>query len=173
MRLVTRTGWTYYIDFATAPAFAALAVWLAWPPDAAGLAACATGALVCWPIVEWWLHRYVLHRAFRRDHWHHHVNPLGHEGGILPLLPDAIFVAVSAVVIGVLGLALGAALLSGVAGSYAAYVWSHWLIHTGRWPRRGWLGAIARRHELHHLGVEANYNVLIPLGDLVFGTLRR
>jgi hypothetical protein len=172
MRLVTRTGWTYYIDFVTAPLFAAAACWLAWPLDPGDAVALAAGALICWPLVEWWMHRFVLHRHFRHDHWHHHRDPLGHEGGILPLLPDVLFVAMAAVTLPVAGASLGGAGLSGVAIGYGTYVWSHWLIHTRVWPRRGWLGGVARRHDVHHRGVEANYNVLIPLGDWVFGTLR-
>jgi sterol desaturase/sphingolipid hydroxylase (fatty acid hydroxylase superfamily) len=39
--------------------------------------------------------------------------------------------------------------------------------------RFGWFWWLDRHHYLHHLDTRSNVNFLLPLGDLVFGTLRR
>lgn len=52
----------------------------------------------------------------------------------------------------------------------------HDAIHypAGRWiERRGWFRFLDRHHYLHHIHHGANLNFLLPLGDLLFGTLRR
>jgi hypothetical protein len=47
------------------------------------------------------------------------------------------------------------------------YIVTHHLIHNGTLT-----GPIAQRHELHHKGWAFNYNLMCPLGDLVFGTYK-
>jgi hypothetical protein len=62
-----------------------------------------------------------------------------------------------------------------LAGYYALYESLHWCIHTpnGRWIERTrvfrWLDA---HHRLHHRLWRVNFNVLVPLGDVLFGTLQ-
>ncbi len=43
----------------------------------------------------------------------------------------------------------------------------------GRWmERRFWFKFLNRHHYIHHVDTECNVNFLLPLGDLLFGTLR-
>jgi hypothetical protein len=38
--------------------------------------------------------------------------------------------------------------------------------------RQGWFLFLDRHHYIHHIDTEANVNFLLPLADLLFGTLR-
>ena len=43
----------------------------------------------------------------------------------------------------------------------------------GRWmERRFWFKFLNRHHYIHHVDTECNVNFLLPLGDLLCGTLR-
>ena len=43
----------------------------------------------------------------------------------------------------------------------------------GRWiERRFWFKFLNRHHYIHHIDTECNVNFLLPLGDLLLGTLR-
>jgi sterol desaturase/sphingolipid hydroxylase (fatty acid hydroxylase superfamily) len=57
---------------------------------------------------------------------------------------------------------------------YIGYEGTHLLMHK---PRFGWLERsrpfqfIKRHHSIHHVRMNRNFNVLLPLADLVLGTL--
>jgi hypothetical protein len=57
---------------------------------------------------------------------------------------------------------------------YFAYEYTHWCMHLPK-SRRIEFSTIFRRlnghHLLHHRYPNKNYNVVLPLGDLIFGTL--
>jgi sterol desaturase/sphingolipid hydroxylase (fatty acid hydroxylase superfamily) len=63
---------------------------------------------------------------------------------------------------------------SACAGYYAAYEYMHWCMHL---PRRRYVertGVFFRlngHHLLHHRYMKKNYNVVLPLADLLLGTL--
>lgn len=76
------------------------------------------------------------------------------------------------------GGALYAAMLGAVGGTifvyYLAYEGFHYLMHK---PSIGWIErsrlfrAMDRHHRLHHAHMGTNFNVVLPLADLLFGTL--
>ena len=124
-----------------------------------------------WQVFEWFMHRHILHGWAKREHWKHHREPTG-EAGIPPWLTLPAVVALFVVLVLLLGSAIGGGLFTGLAFGYWTYNLTHWAIHAGHWPRAGILGGIARRHDLHHRGVAANFNVLLPWADMAFGTYR-
>jgi sterol desaturase/sphingolipid hydroxylase (fatty acid hydroxylase superfamily) len=57
---------------------------------------------------------------------------------------------------------------------YAAYEYTHYLMHVPRGhliERFRWFRFLREHHRLHHRYMLRNFNVLIPLGDICFGTL--
>jgi hypothetical protein len=82
-------------------------------------------------------------------------------------------------------LALGAQLASGVpvlwagitalATYYGLYEYLHWCMHNpaGRWiERTRAFHYLDAHHQLHHGLWPVNFNVVLPIGDVLFGTLR-
>jgi hypothetical protein len=57
---------------------------------------------------------------------------------------------------------------------YLAYEGFHYLMHNPRWPwieNAGFFQFIKKHHRLHHVYMGKNFNVVLPLADLVLGTL--
>jgi sterol desaturase/sphingolipid hydroxylase (fatty acid hydroxylase superfamily) len=57
---------------------------------------------------------------------------------------------------------------------YFAYEGFHYLMHKPSLPwieRRGFFKFIERHHKLHHVYMGKNFNVVLPLADLLLGTL--
>lgn len=68
-----------------------------------------------------------------------------------------------------------ASIASGFVCSYL-FIRVHDLMHypQGAWlERRGWFRFLNRHHYIHHVDPRANLNFMLPLCDLLFGTLRR
>ena len=62
-----------------------------------------------------------------------------------------------------------------LAAYYGLYESFHWCMHnpTGRWiERTRTFRFLDAHHRLHHRLWRVNFNVIVPLGDLVFGTFR-
>ena len=62
-----------------------------------------------------------------------------------------------------------------LAAYYGLYEYLHWCMHTpaGRWIERTRVfRRLDARHRLHHQLWRMNFNVVLPVGDLLFGTLR-
>jgi sterol desaturase/sphingolipid hydroxylase (fatty acid hydroxylase superfamily) len=169
--VVARLKWAQFVELATAPCFVAAGAWIA-GLSRGSLWSGALGLFVCWPLAEWWLHRSLLHRVLRTAHWHHHEDPMS-DIHVTPFLPDAVLLAIFGLCVLIGGRAIGGGLFAGFAAGYATFYYTHLCVHAGFWPKTGWLGDIARRHDLHHRGIEANYNVLLPLGDWIFRTYVR
>lgn len=167
VRIIWRNGSVGYAIDMLATAAAALAVVSLGTGMVFAHAVLAGFAL--WQIFEWAAHRYLLHGLIRGQHWLHHRAPDGDAGVppfvTIPLLLMALWAAVA-----LIGDVAGRGVFCGFALGYLSYNLTHWAIHTGRWPRRGILGGVARRHDLHHRGVAANFNVLLPFADMAFGT---
>jgi len=146
---------------------------------------------------EWALHRFVMHRptswclysfrahtlvhhhTFKADHTYH----LAHEPDkeTIPMAwwngPVLILVCLLPVVpltlwFGQWALGLGA-LLAYVA-YYGAYEYMHWCMHLPKRRRveRSWIfRRLNGHHLLHHRYMHKNFNVVLPLADLLLGTL--
>ncbi|MGH8005344.1 MAG: fatty acid hydroxylase [Limisphaerales bacterium] len=63
--------------------------------------------------------------------------------------------------------------VAAMAAYYAAYEAFHWVMHvpTGRWiEKTAAFRFLDRHHRLHHLFQYKNFNVVLPLADIVLGT---
>lgn len=154
-------------------------------------------AVVYASMFEWLLHRYVMHRplgkfrypfeshalihhrVFRADETYHLINPKDAKTipmawwngpaiiavGILPFIAVAWW-------LGRWGLLWGA--LPACAGYYATYEYIHWCMHLPRKrnvERTGIFFRLNGHHLLHHRYMGKNFNVVLPLADLLLGTL--
>jgi hypothetical protein len=146
---------------------------------------------------EWTLHRFVMHRpvgkfrypyeahalvhhrVFRADETYHLIHDKDAEtipmawwnGPVLVLLGALPFAAVSAW-IGHWALVCGAELAC--AAYYGAYEYMHWCMHLPRKrnvERSGIFFRLNGHHLLHHRYMNKNFNVVLPLADLLLGTL--
>lgn len=66
--------------------------------------------------------------------------------------------------------------LLAIATYYLVYEYLHWCMHNPAdrvVERTALFRFLDRNHQLHHTHSRINFNVLLPLGDLVFGTLQR
>lgn len=154
-------------------------------------------AVVYCSFFEWTLHRYVMHRplgkfrypyethalihhrVFRADETYHLINKKDAEtipmawwnGPALVIVGSIPFVAVSWAV-GQWGLLAGAAFAS--AAYYGTYEYIHWCMHLPKKrhvERSGIYFRLNGHHLLHHRYMAKNFNVVLPLADLMLGTL--
>lgn len=146
---------------------------------------------------EWALHKYVMHRPvpgftypfkthavvhhqiFRADHSYHLSReedkvtiPMAWWNGPALVLLGSLPFALVAWIAGQGGIYLGAA--TALLAYYAAYERIHWCMHLPK-NRRVEFSKIFRllngHHLLHHRYHQKNFNVVLPLADLCFGTL--
>ncbi|MSU57294.1 MAG: fatty acid hydroxylase [Pedosphaera sp.] len=146
---------------------------------------------------EWALHRFVMHRpvwkfdysfrahaivhhgTFKSDHTYHLINdadketiPMAWWNG--PLLIAVAMVPVEGIAwwLGHWQLTLGAGLAFGA--YYGAYEYMHWCMHLPKARRveKSWFFyRLNGHHLLHHRYMHRNFNVVLPLADLLLGTL--
>ena len=146
---------------------------------------------------EWTFHRYVMHRPvrgftypfqahtlthhhiFRADESYHLRDPaVKHKvrmawwnGPALIAVCETPFLIVSWVT-GILPIAIGS--LLAIVLYYAAYEYLHYCMHVPRQrnlERAGIFFRLNGHHLLHHRYMNCNLNVVLPLADLIFGTL--
>ncbi len=168
----------YWFDFAfygVAVVGLGAALIFAAPATGGVLMALAIVGLAGWTLVEYLLHRLVLHRIepFRSWHAAHHRRP----GALIasPTLLSATLLTLLVVLPGrwLLGPWPGAALACGVLVGYLAYTVTHHALHHWRLDH-AWLQHRKRAHALHHHLVEpASFGVTSGLWDRVFGTVPR
>jgi hypothetical protein len=148
-------------------------------------------------LFEWTLHRFIMHRPlgkftypfnrhtlvhhqiFKADHTYHLIDekdkytipmawwngPALIAVGILPYLAVSWFS-------GHWGIVSGAVLACG--SYYGAYEYMHWCMHLPRRrnvERSGIFFRLNGHHLLHHRYMHKNFNVVLPLADLLLGTL--
>ncbi len=173
----------YCADFAFyALAVAGLAIYLAafsaskdWA-DSISLALTAIAGLCSWSLIEYLLHRFILHglQPFKRWHLVHHARPTALIGAPTLLSSGLIFTLVTLPAWVLLGMPTAAALTLGVLAGYLAYATVHHGVH--HWRATGtWLAKRKRWHALHHHAGSAlapgRYGVSTSLWDHVFATL--
>ena len=154
-------------------------------------------AVVFASFFEWTLHRFVMHKPlpffsypfrthaqvhhqiFRSDESYHLIEekdkwtiPMAWwNGPVLVLLCAVPFAAVSWWV-GQWGLTVGAVVT--IAAYYGTYEYLHWCMHLPRQrslERSGLFFRLNGHHVLHHRYMHKNFNVVLPLADLLLGTL--
>jgi hypothetical protein len=152
---------------------------------------------VCASLFEWALHRYIMHKPvgklrypferhalihhhiFRADHTYHLINEQDKEtipmawwnGPLLIALSQLPFV-LAALLLGQWGFLCGSTLA--IAAYYGAYEYMHWCMHLPRKrivERSGIFFRLNGHHLLHHRYMHKNFNVVLPLADMCFGTL--
>jgi len=157
----------------------------------------AVGSVIYSSFFEWTLHRYVMHRpvgkfrypfethtlihhrVFRADETYHLIQPKDAQtipmawwnGPVLVLLGTLPFVALAAL-LGHWWLVAGA--LPTTAAYYATYEYIHWCMHLPKrrnLERSGIFFRLNGHHLLHHRYMGKNFNVVLPLADLLLGTL--
>ena len=154
-------------------------------------------AIVYSSVFEWTLHRYLMHRPvgplkypyqrhtlvhhriFKYDHTYHLINekdkwtiPMAWWNGPALITVAMLPFVMAALLVGHWSILWGAALACSV--YYGAYEYMHWCMHLPRRrhvERSGIFFRLNGHHLLHHRYMSKNYNVVLPLADLCFGTL--
>jgi hypothetical protein len=154
-------------------------------------------AIVFASFFEWFLHKYVMHRPlgkfvypfethavvhhriFKADHTYHLINekdkhtiPMAWwNGPVLVLLCQLPFLA-ACLFFGNYWMLLGSFVACAL--YYAAYEYMHWCMHLPKQRRveQSWIFfRLNGHHLLHHRYMHKNFNVVLPLADLLTGTL--
>jgi sterol desaturase/sphingolipid hydroxylase (fatty acid hydroxylase superfamily) len=128
-----------------------------------------------WTLVEYALHRFLLHGVppFREWHAQHHQRPTALIGSptIISATLFATLVFLPALLLGDLWRAC--ALTLGMSGGYFAYAVTHHATHHWR-ADSAWLQRRKRWHALHHhVGHAACYGVTSGFWDHIFGSTHR
>lgn len=154
-------------------------------------------AVVFASFFEWALHRYVMHRplgkfrypyethalvhhrVFRADETYHLIQakdaatiPMAWWNGPVLVALGVLPFAAAACWTGFWGVLWGAAVAC--AGYYGAYEYLHWCMHLPKKrhvERSGIFFRLNGHHLLHHRYMGRNFNVVLPLADLLLGTL--
>jgi len=169
---------SYYADFVVYPLLllplGAVAIWGAPPHQAmVWLAACVTG-MAGFSLVEYGLHRFVLHHIapFRHMHDMHHARPTALVGTPTWLSAALIAGLVLLPLWWLAGLNIASGATFGLILGYLWYVSLHHAVH--RWPARpgSYLHRAKHRHSRHHYaGQPCNFGVTTGLWDQLFGSL--
>jgi hypothetical protein len=154
------------------------------PPVWSDLLAILSG-LAIWPLLEWTLHRYLLHMrpwqwrghtvdfAFAREHRAHHAQPWRPELIFLPVYLHALF---TPLLLGVAWFAAperapALAMLAGFAAAALNYEWTHFVVHSRIHPRGRYYRRLFRNHRLHHFRNERYWYSFTVTGiDRLLGT---
>ena len=129
------------------------------------------GGLFGWTLLEYVLHRFVLHglEPFRSMHAQHHERPRALVG-IPTIVSAALFAAlVFAPAAAMMEFCKGTALTLGVITGYLGYGWIHHAAHHWR-PGTRWLKRRKQIHAMHHRAGDCHYGVTTSLWDWVFRT---
>lgn len=168
--------WADFVLYGSAVGGLAAALLFCSPPgQGAELGLLAFAGLAGWTLIEYLLHRYVLHglQPFRRWHAEHHKRPSA------LIASPTLFSA--ALLLGLVFLPAwlafggwgGSALSFGVVTGYLGYTVTHHATHHWNFDN-AWLKRRKRAHALHHhLDQPVGYGVTSAFWDQVFGTAPR
>jgi sterol desaturase/sphingolipid hydroxylase (fatty acid hydroxylase superfamily) len=177
MRL-SRIG--YYADFYVYPALlislAGAALWGADVSDATKWISTFLLCLALWTLVEYLMHRFILHHVpyIREMHDDHHVNELEPIGTptYLSLSLHGLLVFFPALLVS--DFAMASAASCGLMLGYLWYISVHHVLHHWHPAHSGYVYSLKRRHALHHhFDGTTNFGVTTSFWDQIFGTLRR
>jgi len=166
----------FFADFYAYPAAAAAFIALAFANDVhrwmVSVLAVVTG-VACWTLVEYLLHRYVLHHVkwVKEQHDVHHHDPQALVGTPVwfSLLVFLTFVTAPVLLVSTVEIAAG--FTAGMMLGYLGYVTAHYGIHHWQIKSSGYLGRLKRRHALHHRFDDlGNFGVTSGLWDHLFRT---
>lgn len=165
--------WSYRADFAVYPVLVTTSASMAMAhatrtQGEAGMAALLAGVLV-WTLIEYALHRWVLHRLqpFKRLHDAHHASPSGLIG-TPTWLSAALFMALWSVLAAAAPRAVAGGLIAGLMLGYLAYTLLHDALHHRRARPGSWLHRAKLRHARHHrAGASTDFGVSTGLWDRI------
>ncbi len=183
---ITHSRTAYYTDFVIyGAAVGAMLIFVALHGavgQRALLAALALGGFAAWSLLEYGLHRFVLHGLAPFNRWHaaHHAQPMARISTPTVVSAGLIGLLVLAPAWWALGSAAGTALTLGVTAGYFVYAVTHHAVHhwrSGSSVGSRWLQQRKVWHAVHHLkqasGVQpGRYGVSLSLWDSVFKTDR-
>lgn len=165
----------------------AASLWLAvtTATDLWGPLATAVVIVLVYPLVEYLMHRYVLHAKFlyrhqmtaalwKRIHYDHHQNPndLGVLFGALYTTLPTTFVIATPIGWLIAGLPGAATALATALTVFSLYEFCHCVQHLPITPRWHWLRELKKHHLAHHFHSEkGNYGITSLLWDRLLGTL--
>jgi sterol desaturase/sphingolipid hydroxylase (fatty acid hydroxylase superfamily) len=174
--VLSRTA--YYADFAVYAAIIAgltlsASLGLDWALRAKWLAAFLAGVAM-WTLLEYLLHRFVLHRipTFAQMHAVHHASPRAFVGTPTWVSLLILWIAIFVPAWRTLSLHIATGLIAGVMSGFLWYGILHHAVHHRR-PRflAQRLTACIHRHlRHHHAEVPGNFGVTTRLWDRLFGT---
>jgi cyclopropane-fatty-acyl-phospholipid synthase len=173
--------WAYLADFAfygtAVTALAAFVVATAPWPQGPGLALWPAAGLLGWTLVEYLLHRFVLHglQPFRRWHAAHHDQPMALICTPTWLSAALIVVLVFLPMLWLAGVWRASALTWGLLIGYLAYAVTHHAIHHWR-ADSAWTLRRKRWHAAHHHRTDASavcFGVTSGWWDRVLGSAPR
>lgn len=160
----------YWLDFVSMPLIIAALAYLS--PASMLSPLLFVAGFIAWTFAEYYIHRVVFHRMYRREHWAHHLRPTDQSGAVSALQSHYVL----ALVLFFARLLAGPwanPFTAGVTLGYLLYIVVHHAIHHGWISGFGVFGSVVRRHDWHHAGHEENFNFIFPIGDLIFGTYRK
>ncbi len=131
----------------------------------------AAAGVFTFSFVEYCLHRWLFHGStpiFEEGHQRHHERPLGDDSLPFFFAPLAIL-AMAQVLRLVAPQEIALLFAGGFASGYAAYGWSHTLIHRMRF-RNAFMQRWAGAHHVHHYHPDCNFGVTTPFWDFVMRT---
>jgi sterol desaturase/sphingolipid hydroxylase (fatty acid hydroxylase superfamily) len=168
----------YWVTLVTDLGVATAFIWFGitrHPGSAPAAAVFALAGVVCWPLFEYALHRWVLHGrvlpAFRNEHARHHGHP--RDTASTPWLVSA---TIGVIFWGVLALvssgAIAALFMAGFYSGYMYFVVVHRMQHYNPELLARWwfFGNQMRLHELHHDQPAVHFGITTAVWDRVFGT---
>lgn len=168
--------WSYRADFVVYPVLASVALTLAFAhatrASGAGRFAALLAGAVLWTLIEYLLHRWVLHhwQPFKRLHDAHHAHP-SEFIGTPSWVSAGLFLALWAALAATLPHSTAAALSAGLMLGYLVYAVVHDLLHHRRVRHGSWLHRAKVRHALHHSpGAHTDFGVTTAVWDVIFGT---
>jgi sterol desaturase/sphingolipid hydroxylase (fatty acid hydroxylase superfamily) len=165
----------YYADFFIMPALAAVALlWLVvnQPAQPAVFFTALFAGIVGWSLIEYMLHRFVLHKVepLKHHHWLHHISPSEYIGAS-SWITVPIFSALIALTSYLLGLSVGVGISVGILAGYYIYIAVHDQFHHPSYLYSiGGVSRLARNHAWHHHRPKVNFGVSSPVWDLILGT---
>lgn len=133
-------------------------------------------ALGVWTLLEYLLHRFVLHRVpvLRDMHGRHHLEEDAYDGTPtwVSLAAFAVFAFLPAWLLS--DLMWATAITGGLMTGYLWYITVHHIVHHWHFKRPGYAYNLRRQHALHHhFDQTANYGVTSNFWDRIFGTKAR
>lgn len=169
----TQTKFNYYLDFVLVPSMVLFTLWcaMAYGNSLPQFVAALPIGAATWSLLEYGIHRFLFHRAFKPEHWLHHMRPAGYVAAPA-WITAAAHVSAFCAFLGSFGTSTGSGLFIGLEAGYFAYIYVHDRIHHQHFKPGGWLRQKWKMHMLHHGGAEVNFGVVTQFWDHVFGTFQ-